>query len=309
MRNAVSEVVGYLYIFGIVMIVLAIVFVQVNTMVEDVKRSILSQSLEKSFKRIQYLVHSVAFGDTPMQIVELELQGGEMRLIEEKPEFIIAMVNSSSCEPLPPNFSPGCLNLSTGEIKDVSNCTGNFDALACVLNKTTGILEYRYKEWYLSMESGSVFSRYSSQDYSKILYEPRILLNATAANNKYLVITVPLMSSPETFSISGSGRFRFSMIESGWEYTMIREVNIGENVSWNNFTDIYLIVRDSENKRAWCEFFESFPLLNVSLKPENCKGLINCNCYKAEEAMSRLDTGNFVTTIVVIFKNVTLKKI
>jgi hypothetical protein len=56
MERAVSEVVGYIYIFGIVMMVLSIVFVQVNSMVEDMKRTVLSQSLEQSFKRIQYII-------------------------------------------------------------------------------------------------------------------------------------------------------------------------------------------------------------------------------------------------------------
>ena len=74
MRNAVSEVLGYIYIFGIVMTVLAIVFIQVNSIVEDMKRSVLSQSLEKSFKRIQYLVYSVAFGDAPMQVASLSFR-------------------------------------------------------------------------------------------------------------------------------------------------------------------------------------------------------------------------------------------
>lgn len=309
MRNAVSEVVGYIYIFGVVMAVLSIVFIQVNAMVEDMKRSILSQSLEKSFKKIQYVVYSVAFGDTPMQIAEIELQGGEM-LLRDSPEFIIAFVNVSSnlddCTPLSQNFNLKCLNLSTGSLKDTSQCNGAFDAFACVLNKKTGRLEYRYKDWILSMESGAVFSRYSQQEYSKLLYEPRILLNTTAANNKYFMVTIPVMISDGTFSISGSGRFRFILNESGWEYARIENVNIGENVKWENFTDIYLIVKGSENERAWCNFFDIFPLLNSTLRPQNCENSPNCNCYKAEVPMARLETEGFSTTIIILFKNVTL---
>jgi hypothetical protein len=312
MRNAVSEVLGYIYIFGIVMTVLAIVFIQVNSMVEDMKRSVLSQSLEKSFKRIQYLVYSVAFGDAPMQVAELELQGGWIFLKQGEPEFIIAFVNESqleSCNPLPQSFSLKCLNLSTGDIKDVSLCNGIFDAYACVFSRNAGVLRYEYKDWVLSMESGAVFSKYSSQEYSKLLYEPRILLNTTAANSRFLVITIPVLYSNESFSAAGSGRFRFLLSEAEWEHAMIEGVNLDKGISWNNFTDCYVIVRGSENQRAWCDFFDSFPLLNVSLKDKNCMGFEYCSCYRAEEPMARVETEGFATTFVILFKNVTLKKV
>ncbi|MEM0089134.1 MAG: hypothetical protein QW581_05125, partial [Archaeoglobaceae archaeon] len=293
MRNAVSEVTGYIYIFGIVMAVLAIVFVQVNNMVEDMKRSVLSQSLEKSFKRIQYIVYSVAFGDVPSQVAEIELQGGNM-FLSKGPEFIVAFVNSSNtisqddCNEITSSgekFRLYCLNLSTGLIyPNTTSCNVGLNRTACILNTTAGELRYEYKDWLLSMEAGAVFSKYSNAEYSKLLYEPRILLNTTAGTSKYLVITIPSLQG--NLSIGGSGRFKFTVEELDNIFSKIDDLNIGSNHQWKNFDYAYVLVRDTEHQSAWCRFFDRFELLNTTLIAENCHNCYGispcvCTCEKA----------------------------
>ncbi len=311
MERAVSEVVGYIYIFGIVMMVLSIVFVQVNSMVEDMKRSVLSQSLEQSFRRIQYIIYSVAFGDVPAQVAEIELRGGAMKLNKEMPEFIIAFVNETingSCSDIlrSENFVLHCLNLSTAKIQpyEVQGCSGAYDRPACVFNRTAGELRYEYKDWFLSVEAGSVFSRKSDQ-YSKILYEPRIILNTTAGTSRYFMITVPCLNSSGEFSIAGEGRFRFYIEEMGSNFARIEDLS---RILPKSFDSAYLIVRETEHKDSWCRFFEDFPLLNVTLMPENCRNRPNCNCYIAEHPMAKIEVGNEVTEMVILFKEVVLAR-
>ncbi len=250
MSKAVSEVLGYMYIFGIVMAVLAIVFVQVNTMVEDMKRSVMSQSLEQSFKKIQYIIHSVSFGEVPSQAVEIELQGGELALTKGSPEFIVAFVNYTELNPssLPcgsrvPSSIAGCINLSTGNIYNSPTCpASNYNYSACLLNKTVGKLVFDYKDWILTLEAGSVFSKYENQDYSKLLYEPRILYNTTlTTGSSFLVMTIPVVEG--NLSIAGFGRFRFIVNEGNSSFSHIRVPDVGDN-----FSDIYIIVKDTENQ-------------------------------------------------------------
>ncbi|MEM0203694.1 MAG: hypothetical protein QXO16_07390 [Archaeoglobaceae archaeon] len=305
MRNAVSEVTGYIYIFGIVMAVLAIVFVQVHSMVEDMKRSVLSQSLEQSFKRIEHIVYSVAFGGMPAQSVEIELQGGMISLEKGEPEFIIAFVNDSNsisdCVDLP-NFQLYCLNLSTGRISDPSNCAGQFDRQACVLNRTVGILRYEYGNWMISIEGGAIFSKQG--EYSKLLYEPRILVNTTAGTSMYLLMTIPTLEGD--FSAGGSGRIKVLVKENEpYTFSRLEGVNIGGvGVQWKGkFDRAYVMVKDTEHQDAWCRFFDGFELLNTTLRAENCHGINPCMCKKADLPIAMIET-NLNTNVVIVFKSV-----
>ncbi|WP_202319068.1 DUF7289 family protein [Archaeoglobus neptunius] len=295
-ERAVSEILGYIYIFGIVMTVLAIVFVQVNTMVEDMKRSVMSQSLEQSFKKIQYIIHSVAFGDVPSQAVEIELQGGSLILEKDHPEFIIAFVNYtntlSDCGGLD-NFRLFCVNLSTGQIFNSSaGCLGSYNYTSCTFNQTVGELIYKYKDWQLSLEAGSVFSKYTEQSYSKILYEPRILLNTTAGSLSYLVITIPDLEG--NLSVSGTGRYRFVVNEGNYRFSYIKLADTG-----NKFDDIYIIIRGTDHGDAWCRFFEKFPdYFNLTLDPLKT-GYGNCNSATSPEV--RIERSR-VSELIAMFR-------
>ncbi|WP_456329675.1 DUF7289 family protein [Archaeoglobus sp.] len=305
-EKGVSEVLGYMYIFGIVMTVLAIVFVQVNTMVEDMKRSVMSQSLEQSFKRIQYIIHSVSFGEVPSQAVEIEMQGGTLMVEEAKPEFILAFVNYTESNPynLPcseiPNSHPLCINLSTGSLYDSSSCSGNYNFSACTLNHTIGRLVYGYKDWLLTLEGGSVFSKYSNQDYSRLLYKPRILYNATLTQGTtFLVITIPVVKGD--LSIGGTGRFRFFVNEGGNIFSLV-EIN---DLIKSNFSDVYIIIKDTQNGYAWCKFFEnSGGYFNITLDPSKTQ---HSSCYYSTNPTVTIENEVFpqkVAEIIVIFREV-----
>lgn len=301
MRNAVSEVTGYLYIFGIVMAVLAIVFVQVNSMVEDMKRSVLSKSLEQSFKRIQYIVYSVAFGDIPSQVAEIELQGGSMFLDKDNPELIIAFYNITNqhfCNQLP-DFNLYCLNLYTASFYPITHSPnpcprGIYDKPACILNRTVGELRYEYGDWTLSMEAGAIFSKYSNTEYSKLLYEPRILLITTAGTSKYLMITIPVLDG--NISMAGSGRFRFTIEEKNWSYARIENINALRA----NFEDVYIIVKGTQHHQGWCNFFDNFGVFDLTLSK------INKTCWNAINPIVKIVEGTEKLESIFLFKKVAL---
>ncbi len=262
-EEAVSEVLSYIYIFGIVMAVLAVVFVQVNAMVEDTKRSILTQSLEQSFKRIQYTFYSVAFGDAPSQVIEIEMQGGELVLKKPGPTFVIALVNgtkdvgsvSGKC---PSGFYCGCVNLTYGNYNISSTCSGTcsgtYDYAACIFNTTTGTLEYGYKNWRVALEAGGVFSRYTDTGFSKLLSEPKIIASGLQSNIQTLVITIPVLSG--SAAAGGSGRFRFSVEEGNISY-VFNTTTIGSDSTFDHPSGgLHVFIDNTEYERAWCKVFD-----------------------------------------------------
>ncbi len=296
MDRGVSEVIGYIYIFGIVMAVLAVVFVQVNNMVEDTKKSILTQSLEQSFKKIQYTFYSVAFGDAPSQVIEIEMQGGNLVLKKPGPTFIIALVNGTKdvskvtgvCPyPLRPDkFNPGCINLTYGNYYFSPTCFGKFDYAACIFNTTTGTLEYGYKNWRVALEAGGVFSRYTDTGFSKLLSEPKIMASGSLSGTETLIITIPVLNG--SVSAGGSGRFRFSVEEGESNYTF-STVSVGPGTTFNNPSGgLHIFIDDSEYGRAWCKVFDvskslvfqRMKLFNITLADYNCNSTTpaTCNC-------------------------------
>ncbi len=280
-ERGVSEVLGYIYIFGIVMAVLALVFVQVNSLVEDTKKTILSQSLEQSFKKIQYTVYSVAFGETPSQILDIELQGGELKLKKPYPQLIIALVNSTkdttviSC---PTNFRAGCLNLTYGYTNFTSaTCTGIFDYASCIYSINTSSMEYGYGTWRIGLEAGGVFSRYTDQGYSKLLSEPKIITFGLVGGTKTIVFTVPKVTGE--VSAAGSGRFRFLIQENRTEFTIINVPSSKFNSTFNNPEGgLHVFVDHTEYARGWCKVFEKISDFNTTLSGDSCNSTSRCVC-------------------------------
>ncbi|MCX8000197.1 MAG: hypothetical protein N3A69_14785, partial [Leptospiraceae bacterium] len=200
------------------------------------------------------------------------------------------------CSPLPQNFKLYCLNLSEGNYYISYTCSGFYDKKACILNRTVGELKYQYRDWSLSMEAGAIFSKYSQENYSKLLYEPRILLNTTAGTSKYLVITIPVFDG--NISAAGYGRFRFTIEETNWSYSRIENVN---NASIKRrFENIYIIIKETEHKNSWCEFFGNFDIFNLTL-PE-----IGRNCKNAKNPSVIIERGDEKLETIFLFKEVVL---
>ncbi|MEM1577067.1 MAG: hypothetical protein QXT98_06120, partial [Archaeoglobaceae archaeon] len=192
-----------------------------------------------------------------------------------------------------------CLNLSNGNIYAIyappNLCPwGVYDKPACILNTTAGELRYEYKDWLLSMEAGAIFSKYSNTEYSKLLYEPRILLSTTAGTSKYLVITIPVLEGD--ISMAGSGRFRFTIEERNWSYARIGDINALRD----KFEDVYIIVRGTQHQQGWCRFFDNFGIFDLNL-PE-----INRTCWNAENPIVKIMRGDEKLETIILFKEVAL---
>ncbi len=280
-ERGVSEVLGYIYIFGIVMAVLALVFVQVNSLVEDTKKTILSQSLEQSFKKIQYTVYSVAFGETPSQILDIELQGGTLNLKKPYPQLIIALVNSTknaTAIPCPSNFRAGCLNLTYGYINYTpTTCPGIFDYASCIYSVNASSMEYGYGTWRIGLEAGGVFSRYTDQGYSKLLSEPKIITFGLVGGTKTIVFTIPKVTGE--VSASGSGRFRFLIQENSTDFTIVNIPSSEFNNTFNNPEGgLHIFIGHTDYVRGWCKVFEKIDDFNTTLSGDSCNSTLRCEC-------------------------------
>lgn len=274
-EKGVSETLSYVFILSFVAVVIVFSAIQANTIINNTKISAMSVGLEESFKRIEHLIYSVAFGDAPSQILNLKLEGGTLQVDESSPQIVVALVNESNsaigdCG----QMIRGCVELTTGDFYVSQTCSGNYYP-ACIFNVTAGSLKYTFQNLVISVEAGGVFSRYRDQPtYSKLVFEPRMIINTTSRASKVLVIAIPKLSG--TVSVGGSGTYKM-IIEEGEEKFFVYDVD------WATFDTLHIFVRHTDYITAWCKVFSKSKLLGEDFEtnftnPVYCGGEPTCNC-------------------------------
>lgn len=77
-KKGVSEVVGYLITFGIVVAVISVIYASGMPIVDETKDKSAFQSMETSFTNMQSNIKKVAFGQSPLRTMKLNLIKGSM---------------------------------------------------------------------------------------------------------------------------------------------------------------------------------------------------------------------------------------
>jgi len=77
-KKGVSEVVGYLITFGIVVAVVGVIYASGMPVVEDTKEKSAFQSMETSFLTLQGNIKKVAFGQSPLRTMKFNLIKGSI---------------------------------------------------------------------------------------------------------------------------------------------------------------------------------------------------------------------------------------
>ncbi|NMX21644.1 hypothetical protein C5S30_04260 [ANME-1 cluster archaeon GoMg4] len=77
-KKGVSEVVGYVLTFGIVVVIVTVIYASGMPVVEDMKDKSAFQSMETSFVTLQSNVKKVAFGQSPLRTMKFNLVKGSI---------------------------------------------------------------------------------------------------------------------------------------------------------------------------------------------------------------------------------------
>jgi hypothetical protein len=283
MEKGVSEVLSYIYVFAIVMAVMAIVYLNVNDFIMDTKDRVLGEGIEQSFKRIQYTIYSVAFGGAPVRVVEIEVQTGAIS-IQNVGWFRIFLNNSTDFATACPaalqnlGFTPACVNLTTGNIEVSSNPPYTY--CGCLYNISLNALTYEYGDWVVSLEGGGVFSKLKNQQQSKILSEPRIMNVSTTGSNYISVITIP-----ELFPQYSQAGGRVKIIAS--QNTTNSSIIYINNTLTEEFNELHIFVDGTDYQDSWCNYFEINLKVITNFSDKSwCPPWVlpsDCNCNKLEE--------------------------
>lgn len=136
-NKAVSEVVGYIFVLGIVLSAVAYAYISVANLIKDTSDRYRVEGLRESFKRIQNVFFLSTYGGSPSQSLQTELQGGYF-YIDGNPHVKVTI---------------------SGET---------------ILDESVGSIIFKYGDYTIAVENGAVFEDYYG--CKKTVVDPRIFI-------------------------------------------------------------------------------------------------------------------------------------
>lgn len=172
--KGVSEIVGYLFVFGVVMTAVTYAFINVSTIVKENSDKYKIEGLRESFKRIQNVFFLSAYGGAPMQTIQIELQGGRLHLISE-PTMKVELKEDSEIE--------------------------------LFFEDKTGSILFEYGNYKIAVENGAVYEDYYG--YLRTVVDPRIFIQQVEVQgvpgSYHRVVTMILYRIKGDVSLGGMG--------------------------------------------------------------------------------------------------------
>jgi hypothetical protein len=168
-ESAVSEVIGFIFVFSIVMLAISVIYAVGYPAIQSSKENTQFQNMEQSFMVLQSNINTVAFGQAPGRTLETSLGGGSITVYPDA----------------------GWINVSE---------TGGYSR-----NVPIGAIEYEKEGRRIAYEGGGVWKKYPAGAALK-LSGPRIFVQDTSDGNRTVFVSIINISSENGISsVGGEG--------------------------------------------------------------------------------------------------------
>jgi len=170
-ESAVSEVIGFILIFSIVVLAISAIYAVGYPTIQSSKENAQFQDMEQSFMVLQSNINTVAFGQAPVRTLKTSLGGGSLTVYPS--EYL------------------------TEEQITVKNTTGTI-----IWEGTIGAIEYENNGRSIAYVGGGVWEKYPAGSAIKVS-EPRIFVHEDNGNRTVSVSIINI--SGELSSVGGEG--------------------------------------------------------------------------------------------------------
>jgi len=214
--SAVSEVVGFILVFSIIMLAIGVIYAVGYPSIQSSKENTQFQNMEQSFMVLQSDIKMVAFDQAPVKTLKTSLGGGAITVYPDA----------------------GWINVST--------TAGGGDVIR---NVTIGAIEYEKNGRSIAYEGGGVWEKYPSGAALK-LSEPRIFVHNTSTGNRRTVFVsiINISSEKGISSVGGEGTASVVVrLNNRSSSPYINSTSAPENVT---------IVVTSDYADAWGRYFD-----------------------------------------------------
>ena len=169
-ESAVSEVIGFIFVFSIVMLAISVIYAVGYPAIQSSKENTQFQNMEQSFVVLQSNINMVAFGHAPGRTLETSLGGGSITVNSSKGSIIVEKTGGGEW-----------------------------------YSGTLGAIEYEKEGRRIAYEGGGVWKKYPAGAALKIS-GPRIFVHNTSTGNRTVFVSIINISSEnEISSVGGEG--------------------------------------------------------------------------------------------------------
>jgi len=169
-ESAVSEVIGFIMVFSIVMLAISAIYAVGYPTIQSSKENSQFRNMEQSFMVLQSDINTVAFDQAPVRTLKTSLGGGSLTVYPDA----------------------GWINVSTTTDPPYT------------CNVNIGAIEYEKNGRRIAYEGGGVWEKYPGGSAIKIS-EPRIFVQEVEGNRSVSVSIINISSENGISSVGGEG--------------------------------------------------------------------------------------------------------
>ncbi|MCD4842663.1 MAG: hypothetical protein K8R08_11810 [Methanosarcinales archaeon] len=218
-QDAVSEVVGYTLLLGIIVVAIGIISMTALPVIQDAKEKAYLKNMEQGFTVLDSKASLVSIGKQPTQIVQMYTQAGGIT------------VNDSSLSRIKVSFTNGTTTY-------------------VVYDESMGTIQYQLGDNKIAYEGGGVFRKYPGEGDPVIITPPEFHYNGET-------LTLPIIRINSNQSVGGTGVVTLRLVSEQTPNVLFP--NPDDNPEYTNplllGKQINVVIK-SDYYKAWAKYIE-----------------------------------------------------
>lgn len=239
-QDAVSEVVGYTLLLGIIVIAIGIISMTAFPVIQDAKEKAYLKNMEQGFTVLDSKASLVSIGKQPTQIVQMYTQAGGIT------------VNDSSLSRIKVTFTNGTTTY-------------------VVYDESMGTIEYQLGDNKIAYEGGGVFRKYPGKGDPVMITPPEFHYNGET-------LTLPIIRINSNQSVGGTGVVTLRLVSE--QKSNVLFPNPDDNPEYTNplvlGKQINVVIK-SDYYKAWAKYIEERTEASVNIDDDNKEVRISLN--------------------------------
>ncbi|MCG7849603.1 MAG: hypothetical protein MIO93_10555 [ANME-2 cluster archaeon] len=239
-QNAVSEVVGYMLLLGIIVTSVGLVSVLAIPIIEDAKEDAYLKNMEQGFTVLDSKVSLVTLGKSPTQLVQMNCPKGDITVYDQNTSHITVTYT-------------------------------DFNETYEIYNESLGTIQYQLGENKIAFEGGGVFRKYPGEGDPVTITPPEFHYNGET-------LTLPIIKVEGNQSVGGSGVVNIYLVSNNTPNVLFPNPDFDSNYT-NPLTlgKTMSVVIKSDYYMGWANYIKERTEAEVSTNSVNKEVRVKLN--------------------------------
>jgi len=247
-QDAVSEVVGYTLLLGIIVLAIGIISMTALPVIQDAKEQAYLKNVEQGFTVLDSKASLTAIGKQPTQIVQMYTQAGGIT------------VNDSSLSRIKVTFTNGTTTY-------------------VVYDESMGTIQYQLGDNKIAYEGGGVFRKYPGEGDPVMITPPEFHYNGET-------LTLPIIRINSNESVGGTGVITLRLVSDQTSYVLFP--NPDNNPEFTNplllGKQINVVIK-SDYYKAWAKYIEERTEATVTTNDVTKEATVTLNVKPTDQTI------------------------